>query len=173
MKKTSLMMLVVAAVLLSACGALQPTSQNNSSASATTASSTTNTASTAMLMGQTTGRSLDQLTTSYKSTGKVDMTNLQNVASAISLIGAAQQLYSNKSDSQYRQQFILGMVTSSINITDVNAETVTEQLTQLAEQNDLDQLQQTIQQGTATAESLQNTANQISSLTKILTNSKE
>ncbi|MBR1929128.1 MAG: hypothetical protein IJ834_05245 [Paludibacteraceae bacterium] len=139
------------------------TSTSNNAASTTTVSSTD-----AVQMGKNAGNSLDQLTAQYKADGnKLDMTNLMNIANTLNLVAASQQFYNNKSNSEYRKNFVKGMVLNSINIDELNADVVTESLSDLVEQTNISELQAAAQKGEATAKEVEKTAEGIKNIINI------
>ena len=148
--------------MLTACGFTKNATTNNSTSSTTTTQPASSTE--AVQMGKNAGSSLDYLTAQYKSAGKLDMTNMMNIASMLNLVGAAQQVYTNKADQSYRQNFIKGLIANSINIDDLNAETVTDQLTTLAENTNVDKLNSAMQKGQATATEVQNVASSVTNI---------
>ncbi len=164
MKKT-ILLASVASMMLVSCSTLKNNSSTaSSSTSASTSSAATATTSDAVQMGKNAGAALDYLTAQYKSAGKLDMTNMMNIASMLNLVGAAQQVYQNKSDSNYRKAFISGMVSNSLNVTDNNAESITDKLQSLAENTNADKLQEAIQKGQATATEVENVTSSVTNI---------
>ena len=161
MKK--ILLIAGAVMMLTSCGMLKGNSSNAGTAGTAT-SATTTTNSSAAMMGKNAGSSLDYLAAQYKSAGKLDMTNMMNIASMLNLVGAAQQVYQNKSDKTYRQDFIKGMIANSINIDEYNAESVTDKLQNLAEETNMDKLNDAMQKGQATASEVQNVATSVTNI---------
>ena len=163
MNKNIIFVSAVAALMLTSCGFMKGSTTN------TTESTTANTvaqatAADAVQMGRNAGMALDNLAAQYKADGKLDMTNIMNIANMLNLVGAGQQIYQNKSNSEYRQGFIKGMIANSINIDEINAETVTEGLTELVEQTNVGELKSAMQKGQATATEVQNVATSVTNI---------
>lgn len=161
MKHNIIALTAVAALLFSSCGMLKG---NSSSASSNNTAATATASTDAAQMGKNAGSSLDYLTAQYKSAGKLDMTNMMNIASMLNLVGAAQQVYQNKSDKAYRQNFVKGMIANSINIDQYNAESVTDKLQSLVENTNVDKLNDAMQKGQATASEVENVTNSVTNI---------
>lgn len=114
----------MAAVVMCSCSMLTGTQSTNTTATTTSQVAATN----AVSSGQTAGLALDQLYNSYKATGKLDMTNLQNLIYMAQLVNSCQQLKTNKSDKSYLTSFAKGLVVGSLNVTENNSYNVTNQL---------------------------------------------
>ena len=99
MKKQIFAITAIAALVFSSCGMLKGNSSSAATSTASTAAASS--ASDAAQMGKNAGSALDYLAAQYKSAGKLDMTNMMNIASMLNLVGAAQQVYQNKSDKTY------------------------------------------------------------------------
>ena len=162
MKKQIFAITAIAALVFSSCGMLKGNSSSAATSTASTAAASS--ASDAAQMGKNAGSALDYLAAQYKSAGKLDMTNMMNIASMLNLVGAAQQVYQNKSDKTYRQGFIKGMIANSVNIDDYNAETVTDKLQSLAENTNVDKLNEAMQKGQATATEVENVAGSVTNI---------
>ncbi|MBR1564487.1 MAG: hypothetical protein IJ650_03995 [Paludibacteraceae bacterium] len=164
MKKTIILASAVAALVLTSCGFGKSATTNNTTS--TTATTTTATATTAdgVQMGKNAGMALENLAAQYKADGKLDMTNIMNIAQMLNLVGAAQQVYNNKSNKEYRQSFIKGMIANSINIDEVNAGTITDSLSDMMEETKVNELQSAMQKGQATATEVQNVANSVTNI---------
>ncbi|MBR1808095.1 MAG: hypothetical protein IJ776_01740 [Paludibacteraceae bacterium] len=162
MKKTIILASAVAALMLTSCGFGKSATTNTTESTTTT--TTQATASDAAMMGKNAGSALDYLAAQYKSSGKIDMTNMMNVAQMLNLVGAAQQVYNNKSSQEYRQGFIKGMIANSINIDELNAGTITDSLNEMMEETQVDKLQSAMQKGQATATEVQNVANSVTNI---------
>lgn len=159
MKKTIFMAMTVVAICLTSCGFGKSATTNTSST--TTAAATTD----GTTIGRSTGVALDALAAQYKNDGKLDMTNLMNVANVLNVIGGAQNVYENKGSKDYLKTFSKGLVAGSLNIdTDEAAENITEQLEDWADQTNLTELQTAMQKGQATAEEVQNVANSVTNI---------
>lgn len=159
MKTKIILASALAALMLTSCGFGKSATTN------TTSSSTTATSVDGTTIGRSTGVALDQLAAQYKADGKLDMTNLMNVAQMLNVIGGAQNVYENKSDKAYLKSFSKGLVAGSLNInTDEAAESITEQLENLADQTNLTELQVAMKKGEATATEVQNVANSVTNI---------
>ncbi len=165
MKKQIIALTAVAALLLSSCGMLKGNS--TSAQSSTTTSSASAATTDAAQMGKNAGSALDYLAAQYKSAGKLDMTNMMNIANMLNLVGAAQQVYQNKSDKTYRQGFVKGLIANSINIDQYNADSVTDKLQSLAENTNVDKLSSAMQKGQATASEVENVASSVTNIIKL------
>ena len=95
------------------------------------------------------------------------MTNMMNIANMLNLVGAAQQVYQNKSDKTYRQGFVKGLIANSINIDQYNADSVTDKLQSLAENTNVDKLSSAMQKGQATASEVENVASSVTNIIKL------
>lgn len=161
MKRTFFVLSVSAALLLSSCGFLK----NSTSTSTSTTSTTTTSSADAVQAGKAAGNAMDALYTQYKTDGKLDMKNIMNIANMVSLVGAAQQLKDNKSDSSFRQGFIQGIIANSVNVDKTNAETITDQLTDFVSSNvNTDSLTSALQKGQSATTEVQNAANSVSNI---------
>ena len=164
MKTTKIMIALVAiATAMVSCGFGKSATTSSTPATGTAQQTT----AAAVQMGKNAGSSLDMLTAQYKTDGKLDMSNLSNIANMLNLAAASQQLYANKSNSDYRKGFVNGMILNSINIDELNATTVTEALDELAEQTNIDALQEAAQKGEATAEEVKKTADSVTQIIEI------
>lgn len=163
MKKTIILASAVAALVLTSCGFGKSATTNNTT-STTTTTTTTATAADGVQMGKNAGMALENLAAQYKADGKLDMTNIMNIAQMLNLVGAAQQVYNNKSNKEYRQSFIKGMIANSINIDEMNAGTITDSLTDMMEETKVNELQSAMQKGQATATEVQNVANSVTNI---------
>lgn len=90
--------------------------------SCSTVSSFSDSNNVARTSGQTCGTALQGLYTSYRNTGKVDLTNASNLTNALVLATCYTQLNENKNNSDYRKSFTSGLIASSAGlITPANA----------------------------------------------------
>ncbi len=160
MKKTIIFASAIAALMLTSCGFGKSATTNTTTATTTTQA----TSADATMMGKNAGMAIDNLAYQYKADGKLDMTNMMNIAQMLNLVGAAQQVYENKSNKEYRQGFIKGMIANSVNIDDMNAGTITDNLTNMMEETKVDELQAAMQKGQATATEVQNVANSVTNI---------
>ena len=107
-------MVCFAALAMSSCSMLNSAASSNSVASAT---------------GQSCGTAVQGLYKSYKSTGKVDLTNASNLSNALALATAYTNLKNNKGDESYRKAFTSGLISSSAGlVTQQNAGTFVNQM---------------------------------------------
>lgn len=163
MKKTIILASAVAALVLTSCGFGKSATTNNTTSTTATTTATATTAD-GVQMGKNAGMALENLAAQYKADGKLDMTNIMNIAQMLNLVGAAQQVYNNKSNKEYRQSFIKGMIANSINIDEVNAGTITDSLSDMMEETKVNELQSAMQKGQATATEVQNVANSVTNI---------
>ena len=109
MKKLAIFFVAVAALAFASCSLLQSTSTNT----------------VAQAAGQSCGGAMVNLYRSYKSSGKVDLSNANNLANAVILATGYSQLRQNKDDQSYRKSFTNGLVLSGAGlITNANAGTI-------------------------------------------------
>ena len=103
-----------AALAMTSCGVMQ------SAASSDVAAKTT---------GQACGTAVQGLYSSYKNTGKVDLTYGNNLTNALALATAYTELQNNKGNAAYRKAFTSGLIASSAGlITTANAGTFVDKL---------------------------------------------
>lgn len=99
----------VATLAMTSCDILQSVSSSNTVAQAS---------------GQACGMAMQGLYSSYKSTGKVDLTNATNLSNALAVATAYTNLKQNHNDQNYRKAFTTGLIASSAGlITSANAGT--------------------------------------------------
>ncbi len=67
----------------------------------------------AQATGQTCGKAILSLYSSYKSTGTINLTNPTNLTNAITLAACYTQIKANKGNSAYRKAFSNGLIMSS------------------------------------------------------------
>lgn len=78
--------------------------------------------SAARLSGQACGAAVQSLYSSYRSTGKLDLTSGNNLNNALALATAYTTLQQNRSDASYRKAFATGLIAASAGlITSANA----------------------------------------------------
>lgn len=107
MKRLSILMVCFATLLMTACGSMSSVASSNTVANAS---------------GQACGTAVQGLYKSYKSTGRVDLTNTNNLNNALALATAYTNLKQNKDNSAYRKSFTSGLIASSAGlITAANA----------------------------------------------------
>ena len=83
----------------------------------------------AQASGQACGNAVQGLYSSYKNTGKVDLTAGNNLTNALALATAYSELQQNKDNSAYRKAFTSGLIASSAGlITTANAGTFVDKL---------------------------------------------
>lgn len=76
----------------------------------------------AQASGQACGNAVQGLYSSYKNTGKVDLTTGNNLTNALALATAYTELQQNKGNAAYRKAFTTGLIASSAGlITSANA----------------------------------------------------
>ena len=79
--------------------------------------------------GQACGTAVQGLYSSYKSTGKVDLTVGNNLTNALALATAYTELQNNKGNAAYRKAFTSGLIASSAGlITSANASSFVDKL---------------------------------------------
>lgn len=97
----------VAAFAMTSCGMMQSAAGSNVAAQAT---------------GKACGTAVQGLYSSYKNTGKVDLTYGNNLTNALALATAYTELQQNKGNAAYRKAFTSGLIASSAGlITSANA----------------------------------------------------
>jgi hypothetical protein len=107
MKRLGLLIVCFATLALTSCGAIQSAASSNTVAQAS---------------GQACGTAVQNLYSSYKSTGTVDLTNANNLNNALALATAYTNLKQNKDNEAYRKSFTTGLILSSAGlITQANA----------------------------------------------------
>lgn len=105
----------VAALAMTSCSMMQSAAGSNVAAQAT---------------GQACGTAVQGFYSSYKNTGKVDLTVGNNLTNALALATAYTELQNNKGNSDYRKAFTTGLIASSAGlITSANAATFVDKLT--------------------------------------------
>lgn len=97
MKKIALLMMCVATMAFASCSSLSTAASSNTAASAS---------------GASCGKALVALYNSYKATGKLDLTNGNNLANALTIVTAYTQLKENHDNETYKSAFRSGMITS-------------------------------------------------------------
>ena len=104
----------VATLAMTSCGSLAGSGNSNSAA---------------QLSGQSCGMAIQQLYSSYRATGKVDLTNATNLSNALIVATAYTNLRTNKDDKNYRSAFTNGLIVSSAGlITTANATAFVDQM---------------------------------------------
>lgn len=97
----------VASLAMTSCSLMQSTAATNVAGQAT---------------GQACGTAVQGLYSSYKNTGKVDLTYGNNLTNALALATAYTELQNNKGNAAYRKSFTSGLIASSAGlITSANA----------------------------------------------------
>ncbi len=125
-----------------------------SKSSSTTAPATTATTTAPAVAvnpdGKSAGSALRTLYTSYKAAGKFDYSNLNNIISTLTLVNSCKNLKANSKDKTYWSGFAEGLVLGSENlVTDKISETVTSQLSDIAEKVDTEKLESAAQKASA------------------------
>ena len=114
MKRLVLLLMCVATLAMTSCGSLAGSGNSNAAA---------------QMSGQTCGVAVQQLYSSYKATGKVDLTNATNLSNALIVATACTNLRANKDDKNYRTAFTNGLILSSAGlITTANATAFVDQM---------------------------------------------
>ncbi len=104
----------VATLAMTSCSLLQSASSSNSVAQAS---------------GKACGTAVQGLYSSYKSTGKMDLTAGNNLTNALALATAYSELQQHKEDTAYRNAFTTGLIASSAGlITAANATSFVDKL---------------------------------------------
>lgn len=104
----------VAAMAMTSCGMMQSAASSNVAAQTT---------------GKACGTAVQGLYSSYKNTGKVDLTVGNNLTNALALATAYTELQQNKGNSAYRKAFTTGLIASSAGlITAANANSFVDKL---------------------------------------------
>ena len=107
MKRLGFILICVAAMAMTSCGMMQSAAGSNTAAQAT---------------GKACGTAVQGLYSSYKSTGKVDLTVGNNLTNALALATTYTELQNNKGNDAYRKAFTTGLIASSAGlITTANA----------------------------------------------------
>ena len=101
MKKISMFFVGLAMIAFTACTSLSNSASSNAAA---------------MLSGQQCASAISTLYNSYKSLGKVDLTNAANLSSAIIVATCYTQLKANKDDANYRKSFTAGAISAGTSI---------------------------------------------------------
>jgi hypothetical protein len=142
---------IIAGLVLASCGSFQGTT-NNTAATTTTTTTETTTSTTASenalssvlggltqgatqtlsesyTAGQQSGVALKALYNQYKADGKLDFSNLSNVANILNISAQVQKLTQADKDSVSYTDFSRGLIEGSVNlVNELNAEQVTETL---------------------------------------------
>ena len=107
-------MMCIAALAMTSCSSLSGSGSSNV---------------TAQMSGQACGTAIQQLYSSYKATGKVDLTNATNLSNALIVATAYSNIKANKDDKAYRNAFTNGLIASSAGlITSANATAFVDQM---------------------------------------------
>ena len=114
MKRLSILMMSIAMLAFASCSTLQQAASSGGAAA---------------LSGQSCAVATSSLYKTYKSTGKIELTNPTNVTNILTVITAYNQLKEHKADANYRKAFANGAVAAGTGvITAANAETFTNTL---------------------------------------------
>ncbi len=107
MKRLGILLVCFATLAMTSCSLFQSAASSNTVAQAS---------------GQACGSAVQGLYSSYKNTGKVDLTNTTNLNNALALATAYTNLKQNKDNTSYRNSFTTGLILSSAGlITQSNA----------------------------------------------------
>lgn len=114
MKRLSILMMSIAMLAFASCSTLQQVASSNSVAAAS---------------GQSCAVATNALYKTYKSTGKIELTDLSNVTNILTVVTSYNQLKAHKNDAAYRKAFASGAVAAGTGvITSANADTFTNTL---------------------------------------------
>ena len=164
--------LFATAIMMASCGFMQNSTSNNTSSQATASKQqTVQTGNAAISAGQGAGNALQALYAQYKTDGKYDYKNMQNVLNTVTLVANCEGLKDNYKDKTYLKEFGKGMIASSLGlVTQNNVQTVTNSLVEMVKSNENVQNATTkVQEGASSAASYANTAAQYaSSISSIL-----
>lgn len=138
MKK--ILAIALAAIMFTSCGFLKGTTTTPASSTTTTPA----TATSGVTTGKAAGLALDALTTQYKTTGTIDCSNITNLLNIAQVVAACKELKSNKGNADYTKSFTQGLVLSSVNVDELNKETITDKLTSLVDNVDTTALNNSI-----------------------------
>lgn len=120
--------------MMSSCSMLQKGSTAAAPAATTTAAPAAGVAVNPSTAGLNAGTALLALYKQYQIDGKFNASNLQNIANAAALIASCQELKTNYSNKEYRQQFNQGLLGSAAQslVTPTNVNTVSNSLLNIA-----------------------------------------
>lgn len=108
----------------------------------------------AQTQGNSAGKALNELYTQYKTDGKFDAKNLNNILNTVSLINNCSGLKDNIKNTSFLKDFGIGLVKGSNNlVTDKNSDIVTEQLGALVGNIDSDKMNNAAQKAGVVMES--------------------
>lgn len=135
MKRLSILMMSFALLTFASCSTLQNVASSGSAAT---------------VSGQQCAVATNALYKTYKSTGKIELANANNVTNILTVITSYNQLKAHKGDASYRKAFANGAVLAGTGIiTSANAENFTNTLLNASGLNGV--TAQNIQQKTQTA----------------------
>lgn len=133
---TFFMVVALTAFTVSSCGIF-----GKSASTASTAAASSTVSTTGSLNGQKAGAALKSLYAQYKADGKLDMTNLTNLVNLATLAQNVEGLKGQTDKSAFYKDFAAGLILGSENlITEKASSKVTDALTSLANNVDLDGL---------------------------------
>lgn len=154
-------MMALCAIALTSCGVLSGTANKQAQPAQTTTVATTDAAT----QGQSAGAALKSLYAQYKTDGRFDTKNLNNIINTLQLVNACSDLKNNVKQGDYWKNFASGLILGSEQlVTEKIAQPVTEQLNNLAEQVDTTKLQQATTDASAAASSIGQAASSLTSL---------
>ena len=114
MKRLSILLMSIAMLAFASCSTLNNIASSGSAAA---------------LSGQLCAVATNALYKTYKSTGKIELTNASNVSNILTVVTSYNQLKAHKGDSAYHKAFAEGAVAAGTGvITSANAETFTNTL---------------------------------------------
>lgn len=149
MKIKSIIAAAVSVLLLSSCSLFQK--------SASSSPDFTN--------GRQAGAVLTSLASQYLSTGKLDLSNVQNILSLATLANSLSSLRSESNQSQL--DFGKGLMAGNSNINQNNLSGVVSGLSALSSMN-LDKVSDSLQKGTASAQTVSSVSSQLESVLSLL-----
>lgn len=120
--------------------------------------------------GASAGTSIKNLYSNYKSAGKLDMTNMNNILNAATLATSVAQIKDNYKDKTFYKDFALGMVSSATSlITNSNVDNTITSLTNmdLSAFTNSSAATSTVSKVANTANTVANTASAVSQLTSL------
>ncbi|MDY6373272.1 MAG: hypothetical protein SPK91_02515 [Bacteroidales bacterium] len=166
-KLISVALCAIFAFALTSCGSSKSSSSSTSSsdiASTVMSALAGAPSSSAGQAGASAGTSIKNLYTNYKSAGKLDMTNMNNILNAATLATSVAQIKDNYKDKAFYKDFALGMVSSATSlITNSNVDNTITSLKNM----DLSSFQNIGSSVAGTANTVANTASAVSSLTSL------
>lgn len=148
---------LVIAMAMTSCGSMGPSTGTTSIASSSSSANYS--------AGQNAGMALRNLYTQYKSSGKFDYTNMNNIMSIMQLVAAAQTIKDAGKNTTAYKDFSKGLILGSTNlVTTSTADNVITTLASTLGNVDSSSLQSALSSGASTATNVANVANSVSSI---------